>query len=113
MASFRKPYNVQIKTKELRNLNKNLESKVDERTRELTLVNEELKKSLQEIKILSGFLPICSSCKKIRDAQGYWNQLETYITEHSEAEFSHSICDDCMKKIYPELVDEKGNIKGF
>ena len=64
-----------------------------------------LETALSEIKTLSGLLPICSSCHKIRDDQGYWNQLETYISSHSTAEFSHSICPDCIKKLYPELAD--------
>jgi PAS domain S-box-containing protein len=63
----------------------------------------ELKKTEEEIKILRGILPICASCKKIRDDQGYWNQIDKYIRDHSEAEFSHSICPECCKKLYPEL----------
>lgn len=62
-----------------------------------------LKDSLNEIKVLSGMLPICASCKKIRDDKGYWNQIEAYISEHSEAQFSHSICPDCTEKLYPEI----------
>lgn len=54
------------------------------------------------LKILSGLLPICASCKKIRDDKGYWNQIEAYIAEHSKAEFSHSICPECSQKLYPE-----------
>lgn len=57
----------------------------------------------EEVKILKGFLPICSSCKKIRDDKGYWNQIESYIKDHSEAQFSHGFCPDCMKKLYPDL----------
>jgi len=56
----------------------------------------------QKVRLLSGLLPICSHCKKIRDDQGYWNQMEVYIRDHSEAEFSHSLCPDCIKKLYPE-----------
>ena len=63
----------------------------------------ELKDALNEVKTLSGLLPICANCKKIRDDKGYWNQLESYIREHSKAEFSHSICPECAKKLYPEL----------
>jgi len=51
---------------------------------------------------LSGLLPICASFKKIRNDKGYWEQMEIYISEHSEADFSHSICPECAKKIYPE-----------
>lgn len=65
----------------------------------------DLETALSEIKTLSGLLPICASCKKIRDDKGYWNQIETYISSHSAAEFSHSICPDCIKKLYPELAD--------
>jgi len=55
------------------------------------------------LNILSGLLPICASCKKIRDDKGYWNQIEAYIAEHSKAEFSHSICPECSQKLYPEF----------
>jgi len=63
----------------------------------------ELTEALSEVKKLSGMLPICASCKKIRDDKGYWNQIESYIGDHSEAEFSHGICPDCAKKLYPEF----------
>lgn len=63
----------------------------------------DLKNALREVKTLSGLLPICSSCKKIRDDQGYWNQIESYIQTRSDAEFSHSICPDCAKKLYPDI----------
>ncbi len=53
------------------------------------------------VKTLTGLLPICTSCKKIRDDQGCWNQLEIYIREHSEAEFTHGLCPECIKKFYP------------
>ncbi len=66
----------------------------------------ELHAALESIKTLSGMLPICSSCKKIRDDKGYWAQLETYIQKHSRAIFSHSICPDCLKKHYPEEYDQ-------
>lgn len=64
---------------------------------------KELKAALSQIKKLSGLLPICSYCKKIRDDKGYWNQIEAYIRDHSEAEFSHGICHDCVQKYYPDL----------
>jgi hypothetical protein len=57
----------------------------------------------QDLKVLSGLLPICASCKKIRDDKGYWNQIESYIHEHSDAEFSHSICPECAQKLYSDL----------
>jgi hypothetical protein len=58
---------------------------------------------LARVKTLSGLLPICSSCKKIRDDEGYWQQLETYIARHSQAEFTHSMCPDCATRFFPEL----------
>jgi len=64
---------------------------------------ENLEAALSKIKTLSGMLPICSHCKKIRDDKGYWNQVESYIHEHTDAEFSHGICPDCAKKYYPEF----------
>jgi PAS domain S-box-containing protein len=63
----------------------------------------ELQEALNKIKTLSGLVPICASCKKIRDDKGYWNQLESYIQEHTEAEFSHGLCPDCLKKLYPDI----------
>ena len=68
---------------------------------------EELEAATREIKILSGFLPICANCKKIRDDKGYWNQIETYIHAHSEARFSHGICPECRKKLYPGIGCDK------
>ncbi len=63
----------------------------------------ELQKSLSEIKTLSGLIPICASCKKIRDDGGYWNQIELYIRDHSEVEFSHGICPQCAEDLYPKF----------
>ncbi|MBI4633324.1 MAG: PAS domain S-box protein [Deltaproteobacteria bacterium] len=68
----------------------------------------ELQKAMSEVKKLSGFLPICASCKKIRNDEGYWQQIESYIKEHSEAEFSHGMCPDCGKKYYPEYFQKRG-----
>jgi PAS domain S-box-containing protein len=70
----------------------------------------ELQDALGKIKTLSGLLPICASCKKIRDDKGYWNQIEAYIGDHSEAEFTHSICPECMKKLYPDFADNKNSV---
>jgi hypothetical protein len=64
---------------------------------------DELKDALNKVKALSGLLPICSSCKNIRDDNGYWNQIESYIKTNSDAEFSHSICPKCAKKLYPDF----------
>jgi PAS domain S-box-containing protein len=62
-----------------------------------------LRETLSQVKQLSGLLPICASCKKIRDDKGYWNQIESYIKRHSEANFSHGLCPDCAKRLYPDL----------
>ncbi|CAK8724538.1 Signal transduction histidine kinase [Candidatus Electrothrix laxa] len=86
--------------KELSQYKDELEELVEQRT-------EKLQEAMSQVKILSGFLPICASCKKIRDDKGYWNQIESYIRKHSEAEFSHGICPDCATKIYPELYEKK------
>jgi hypothetical protein len=92
---------------------------VEERTAELSNANEELlrlnlekemaidglKEALNKISTLRGLLPICAACKKIRDDKGYWNQIETYIMEHSDADFSHGICPDCAKELYGEYLE--------
>lgn len=67
----------------------------------------ELREAIQKVKTLSGFLPICASCKKIRDDRGYWSQIEVYIEKHSEALFSHGICPDCLKEYYPKTFEKK------
>ncbi len=67
----------------------------------------ELQDALARVKLLSGLLPICSSCKKIRDGQGSWHQLETYIAEHSEAEFTHGLCQECANKLYSKYANGK------
>jgi hypothetical protein len=66
----------------------------------------DLQRALQEKKVLSGLLPICSKCKKIRDDRGYWNQIEWYISSRSAAEFSHGICPECLRQLYPDLADQ-------
>jgi sigma-B regulation protein RsbU (phosphoserine phosphatase) len=73
--------------------------------RELMERNHQLEKALEEVKVLRGFISICSSCKKIRNDQGKWEQLEAYIQQHSEALFSHGICTECMKKLYPDFAN--------
>ena len=65
---------------------------------------KKLEDSLEKIKTLRGLIPICSACKKIRDDKGFWHQVETYIKEHSDVEFTHGICPDCTKELYPELA---------
>jgi PAS domain S-box-containing protein len=82
--------------------------RIEEERRRLT---DDLQDALAKIKRLRGLLPICASCKKIRDDKGYWNQLETYIQDHSEAEFSHGFCPECMKKLYGVSLDEDTDSK--
>ena len=108
-------------SRELRSERDELESRVIERTDKLNDLNlqltkevhnhkktiDELELTLKEVKTLSGLLPICSHCKNIRNDKGYWQRVESYIGEHSEAKFSHGICPDCLKKYYPEF-----NIEG-
>lgn len=68
---------------------------------------EELQNALKNVKKLNGLLPICAACKKIRDDRGYWNQIEAYISSHSHAVFTHSICPDCSKELYPDIFHKK------
>jgi DNA-binding response OmpR family regulator len=74
--------------------------------KELRQKNRELEVALSQVKRLSGLLPICASCKKIRDDQGYWQDVAVYIQDHSEAELSHGLCADCAKRLYPELFED-------
>lgn len=74
---------------------------------QLIAEKEELKKALNQIHVLKGMIPICASCKKIRDDQGFWTQIETYIKNHSDIEFSHGLCPECQAKIYPSLKKEQ------
>jgi len=73
---------------------------------------DELRRALREVKTLRGFLPICASCKKIRSDQGAWQQIESYIREHSDAQFSHGLCPECAKTLYPEYWDRVGDKAG-
>ena len=66
--------------------------------------NGKLQRASEEIKTLEGIVPICSFCKKVRDDKGYWEQVEVYVSKHSHADFSHSICPDCLKEHYPEYI---------
>ena len=68
---------------------------------------QERERALDDVKVLRGLLPMCASCKRIRDDQGYWTQIERYIRDHSEAEFNHSLCPECVKKLYPEYIKRR------
>jgi GAF domain-containing protein len=72
----------------------------------LSQVNQELAERLAEIKTLRGIIPICSYCKRIKDSEGYWQAVDAYIREHTEAELSHGLCLDCLKEHYPELYEK-------
>ena len=67
---------------------------------------KELQDALDEVKLLRGFIPICANCKNIRDDEGFWHRIEKYIQDRTGALFSHSICPDCAKKLYPDLYAE-------
>ncbi len=73
--------------------------------RELRHNNTEMEAALAKVKLLSGMLPICSGCKKIRDDKGYWNQVENYVQKHSEATFTHGLCPECSNKFFPGVGD--------
>lgn len=68
--------------------------------------NEKLQQALKEVKVLRGLIPICASCKNIRNDGGLWQRIEEYLSEHSEAQFSHGICQSCMKKLYPSVCQD-------
>ncbi len=68
---------------------------------------QELALALEQVKTLRGIVPICANCKNVRDDQGYWNRVETYFREHTEAEFSHAVCPDCMTKLYPQFNERR------
>jgi hypothetical protein len=95
-----------MKRTELLKINECLQKEIDERTRsqgERDKLIHELKDAFAKIKTLSGMLPICASCRKIRDDKGHWSSLEIYISTHTDTVFSHGICPDCEKKAYAEL----------
>ncbi len=98
-----------LQNQELISHKNHLEDILAEKSKEIILRNQELEEKISElekahdkVQTLSGLLPICANCKKIRDDKGYWNILELYIQKHSKAEFSHGICPDCSEKIYGE-----------
>ena len=91
-------------TAELRRVNDGLAREIGERCRvqeEHERLIVELQAAAAKVRTLSGLLPICASCKKIRDDKGYWNQLESYICAHTDVEFSHGLCTECMQRLYP------------
>ena len=81
-----------------------LREQVAARTAELEVRNRELEQALEDVRTLSGIVPICSYCKQIRDDRGYWNHLESYLSRHTEARFSHGVCPACARKEFPDLT---------
>lgn len=86
----------------LRSIIVDISEKKNEEIKKANLIAE-LQKTLKQVRVLSGLIPICASCKQIRDDKGFWNQIEKYISEHSDAVFSHSICPSCAQKLYPDF----------
>jgi CheY-like chemotaxis protein len=84
-----------------------LESLVLERTSVLEKTNAELTRALANIQTLSGLIPICAGCKKVRDDRGFWEQVESYVARHSDAKFTHGICPECSRKYYPGVAYPK------
>ena len=83
-----------------------LNNELVNKQRELSRKNAELEHALEEVRRLQGLVPICSHCKKIKDNEGYWQEVEAYIEEHAEVRFSHGVCNDCLVEYYPEFADK-------
>jgi ABC-type uncharacterized transport system substrate-binding protein len=101
---------VQIQTRTLNEKNQLLKKEIIEKERiekDLWSKNQKLEEALSEVSVLSGLLPICSGCKKIRDDKGYWNQIDSYFHKHSNLDFSHGLCPDCAQELYPEYYRKK------
>ena len=90
---------VSLRTVELKNLSNEQQKEIE--TRQKT--EKALRESLGRVKTLSGLLPLCSHCKKVRDDKGYWNQIDAYIQENSEVDINHGICPECADKYYPGM----------
>ncbi len=99
------------RTAELARTNRALNKEIEQRAaaeKEREELIKDLRDAIAKVKTLSGLLPICASCKKIRDDSGYWNRIEDYICKHSEAEFTHGLCPECASRLYPEFYDAEG-----
>lgn len=101
-AKLAEPFGYLLKPIDTRDLHSTIEMALYKAgmEQERLRLTQELEKALAEVKTLRGILPICASCKKIRDSKGYWKQVEEYICQHSEAKFSHSLCHSCAEKMY-------------
>jgi two-component system, response regulator PdtaR len=104
------PYGYIIKPYDINELRSAIEIAVvkHEAAKERETLIAQLQKALREVKTLSGLLPICASCKKIRKDDSTWQQIEDYIASHSDADFTHGICPECAHRLYPELYQNKG-----
>lgn len=83
-----------------------IQQQLEQKTVDLEKLNQNLLQALAEVKTLSGLLPICAHCKKIRDDDGYWNQIESYMAKRTDVEFTHGICPDCAKKFFPDFASK-------
>src|SRR5829696_1085529 len=102
-------HQLEAQKRQLEAQNVQLQQEIAERQRaeaEREQLIGQLQEALANIKTLRGLIPICAACKKIRDDTGYWNQLEGFLHTHTEAEFSHGICPECVRRLYPDLADE-------
>lgn len=95
-----------VQLKKTRDLLEERNRELSRKNADLEKLNAELQDTLKKVETLEGIFPICSFCKKIRDDQGYWSQVESYISEHSKALFSHSLCPECARKHYPDVFPE-------
>ena len=86
-----------------------LQQQLEVQNAQLQEKNAELEAALDTVNLLSGMLPICANCKKIRDDTGYWEDVAVYVHEHSEVEFTHGICPDCIETLYPDIYDDKAD----
>ena len=104
-AKAAEPYGYLVKPVNLRELGAIIQMALykAQMERERAELTRKLQQALDEVKTLSGLLPICANCKKIRDDSGYWQQIESYIAKHSQAAFTHGLCPECAKKLYPEI----------
>ena len=107
-TGIKKPYNLIFRDLEQANhrLAEEIEARKQTETERLELIDD-LTKALEEIKTLRGIIPICSHCKKVRDDDGYWEKIEDYLYKYSGTELSHGICPDCLKKYYPDLLEDE------
>jgi len=108
-AKLTEPFGYMIKPFQERELHTTIEMALykHKSEKEKDKLIQKLRDALSKVKMLSGLIPICASCKKIRDDKGYWEHIELYIRDHSEADFTHSVCPDCSKKLYPDLQEEE------